>query len=221
MPRPHWKKSPAAWRAVIYCGRNHVSGIDMHQVCTYGISFHITYMKIYTKIGDSGSTYLQEGASVRKSDPRIRTYGALDEANSILGIVLTGEVDPTMRDTLESLQKDIFVLGADISNPNMSNKSLRVASHMTERLEGLIDRADKKLEPLTNFILPGGGATGSYLHHARTVVRRAETHMADIRPANSLNSECLRYVNRLSDLLFVLARVANQNEGISEILWMP
>ena len=178
-------------------------------------------MKIYTKIGDSGSTYLQGGASVRKSDPRIRTYGALDEANSILGVVLACGVDRVMRDTLESLQKDIFVLGADISNPDMGNKSLRVTSQMTERLEGLIDEADKGLAPLANFILPGGGAAGSHLHHVRTVVRRAETHMADIRPADSINSECLRYVNRLSDLLFMLARVANQSESVSETLWMP
>ena len=180
-----------------------------------------TYMKIYTKIGDSGSTYLQQGVSVRKSDPRIKTYGTLDEANSVLGIVLTCELDCAMHDILESLQNDIFVLGSDISNPDMDNDSLRVTPHMTAHLECLIDEADKKLKPLTNFILPGGGMAGSYLHHARTVVRRAETYMADIHPAHSLNSECLRYVNRLSDLLFMLARVANQNENVPETLWVP
>lgn len=177
-------------------------------------------MKIYTKIGDAGNTYLQRGVKTRKSDPRIRTYGALDEANSILGITLSLDMDHIIRDIILSLQRDIFVLGADISNPDMDSESLRVAPHMTRRLEGLIDDMDEKLKPLTNFILPGGGKAGSYLHHARAVVRRAETHMADISP-DSLNPECLRYVNRLSDALFVLARAANQSEDIPEVLWTP
>lgn len=178
-------------------------------------------MKIYTKIGDSGNTYLQGGVKARKSDPRIRAYGALDEANSVLGVAISLEMDPDMRNTLESLQQDIFVLGADVSNPDMSSKGVRVSQQMTDRLESLIDVTDERLKPLTNFILPGGGAAGSHIHHARTVVRRAETHMADIHPSDSLNPECFRYVNRLSDLLFVLARAVNQNQAISETIWRP
>ena len=178
-------------------------------------------MRIYTKTGDAGETGIQGGRRISKSEPRIRAYGALDEANAILGIAVATEPDGTLRHILESLQRDLFVLGADLSNPDMSDARLRITSTMTENLEKTIDDTEESLEPLTCFVLPGGGPMGSHLHHARTVVRRAETEMASISASEPFNTECLRYVNRLSDLLFVLARAANMDAAIPESPWTP
>lgn len=175
-------------------------------------------MKIYTKTGDSGETGLQGGRRVSKSDQRIMAYGALDEANAVLGLAVSGHPDGHLRDILRKLQDELFVVGADLSNPNMDDGRARVAPEMTAGIERIIDETDERLPPLTNFVLPGGSATGSLLHLARTVVRRAETHMASI-PSDSLNPECGRYINRLSDLLFVLARAANMDAGTREDTW--
>ena len=175
-------------------------------------------MKIYTKTGDSGTTGLQGGSRVSKADPRIMAYGALDEANAILGMVLAAQPEGVHHDTLRMLQDNIFVLGADLSNPNMDDDQVRTTPEMTANLERMIDETEETLPQLTNFILPGGTATGSLLHLARTVVRRAETHLAAIRNG-PLNPECHRYVNRLSDLLFVLARSTNRHAGMQESAW--
>ena len=177
-------------------------------------------MKIYTKTGDSGTTGLQGGSRVSKADPRIMAYGALDEANAILGMAIAAGPEGDLRGTLSKLQNDIFVLGADLSNPNMDDDRVRITAEMTSGLEGLIDETEETLPRLANFILPGGTMTGSLLHLARTVVRRAETNLAAVRDG-PLNPECRRYVNRLSDLLFVLARSANSRAGLQESPWTP
>lgn len=177
-------------------------------------------LKIYTKTGDSGTTGLQGGSRVSKADPRIMAYGALDEANAILGMAIAAEPEGAHHGTLSMLQNAIFVLGADLSNPDMGDDRVRIIPEMTADLERLIDQTEETLQPLSNFILPGGTAAGSLLHLARTVVRRAETHLAAIRDGQ-LNPECQRYINRLSDLLFVLARSTNSRAGLHESPWTP
>ena len=176
-------------------------------------------MKIYTRSGDAGTTGLRTGKRVSKADPRIRTNGAIDEANAVLGAALAAGPEGRIRSIMVSLQDDLFVLGSDISNANMDDDSVRVTPTMTSRLESHIDDIESSLPPLTNFILPGGHASGALLHVARSVVRRAESHLVEM--PGPVNPECLRYVNRLSDLLFVLARAANQDAGVPETPWMP
>ncbi len=176
-------------------------------------------MKIYTRTGDAGTTGLWTGERVSKADPRIRANGAVDEANAVLGATLAAGPEERIRSILASIQADLFVLGSDISNANMDDNSVRVTTAMTAKLESTIDDIESGLPPLSNFILPGGHASGALLHVARSVVRRAESHLAEM--PGPVNPECLRYVNRLSDLLFVLARAANQDAGVPETPWMP
>ncbi len=175
-------------------------------------------MKIYTKTGDSGHTGLYGGQRVPKSDPRIMAYGTLDEASAMLGLAACNSTK-TVRDIIHSIQKDIFILGADLSNPD--NVGMQVTASMTDSLERMIDKMDATLPALTNFILPGGGHTGSALHLARAIVRRAETHITSIPESEHINPECIRYTNRLSDFLFVLARKVNHDDNIPEHLWNP
>ena len=176
-------------------------------------------VKIYTKTGDTGTTGLQTGQRVSKADPRIRTNGAVDEANALLGAVLATGPNDRLRRILKSLQNDLFVLGADISNADMKDQSLRVTPTMTASLEATIDDIESNLPQLTNFILPGGHLSGALLHVARATVRRAESHIVEM--TESVNPECMRYINRLSDLLFVLARSANLDAEVPEIPWTP
>ena len=176
-------------------------------------------VKIYTQTGDAGTTGLRTGERVSKADPRIRANGAVDEANAVLGAALAAGPEERVRSIMSALQDDLFVLGSDISNADMNDDSVRITSAMTTRLESTIDDIESSLPPLTNFILPGGHASGALLHVARSVVRRAESHLAEM--PGPVNPECLRYINRLSDLLFVLARAANRDAGVPETPWMP
>ena len=177
------------------------------------------FVKIYTRTGDAGTTGLRTGERVSKADPRIRANGAVDEANAVLGAALAAGPRERIRSILALLQDDLFVLGSDISNANMDDGSVRITTAMTARLESAIDDIESSLPPLSNFILPGGHASGALLHVARSVVRRAESYLAEM--TGPVNPECLRYVNRLSDLLFVLARAANQDAGVPETPWTP
>ena len=176
-------------------------------------------VKIYTRTGDSGTTGLQTGERVSKADPRIRANGAVDEANAILGAALAAGQGSRLRPIVATLQNDLFILGSDISNADMEDRRVRVTPAMTANLESAIDDVESTLPPLTNFILPGGHLSGALLHMARAAVRRAESHIAEM--TGSINPECMRYVNRLSDLLFVLARSANQGAEVPEVPWMP
>ncbi|MEM2785358.1 MAG: cob(I)yrinic acid a,c-diamide adenosyltransferase [Candidatus Nitrosotenuis sp.] len=178
-------------------------------------------MKIYTKTGDDGTTGLQGGKRVFKSDLRIMAYGAIDEANSCLGVVLAHKLDPDIRKLLTKIQNEMFVAGADLSDPNLDNKKNRVTDSMVSDIEKNIDGFEKELTPITNFILPGGDKVASYLHLARTITRRAETQFVKLGLHEQLNPECQRYLNRLSDLLFVLARVVNKRAGTPDIIWKP
>lgn len=190
--------------------------------------------KIYTRTGDDGTTGLASGARVRKDDLRVEAYGTVDEANAAIGVAVCacespGSADPHRKrigEILRSIQHDLFDVGADLATPIMghepSGSHLRVIASQTERLEAMIDENNEALSPLTSFVLPGGCPLAAALHVARTVVRRAErlaVALAASQPG-AVNAETVRYLNRLSDLLFVLARVANDS-GMTDVLWIP
>ncbi|MEK6966913.1 MAG: cob(I)yrinic acid a,c-diamide adenosyltransferase [Thermoproteota archaeon] len=176
-------------------------------------------MKIYTKTGDDGTTGLQGGSRISKSNPRIIAYGAVDEINSSLGIILSNTLDNDISELLTKIQNDLFVAGSDLSNPDIVTSKNRITSKMVEYLESKIDQFEKELTPITKFILPGGHPIASQVHFARTVTRRAETMVIALSEKENVNAECKKYLNRLSDLLFVLARVINKRNGITDVFW--
>ena len=176
-------------------------------------------MKIYTKTGDDGNTGLQGNFRIAKSHPRIIAYGTVDEANAVLGIVLANNLDDDVTSILTEIQNDLFLLGADLSNPNLSDVKNRVSLQAVEKLEKYIDKFESELSPLTNFILPGGENAAAQLHFARTVVRRAETLVVYLSEKDEINSNCIRYLNRLSDLFFVMGRLINKRKGKEDIPW--
>ncbi|NND87472.1 MAG: cob(I)yrinic acid a,c-diamide adenosyltransferase [Nitrosopumilus sp.] len=176
-------------------------------------------MKIYTKTGDDGNTGLQGNFRISKSHPRIMAYGTVDEANAALGIVLANSLDGDVIDILTKIQNELFLVGADLSNPNLNDTKNRVPLEIVEKLESYIDKFELELPPLTNFILPGGTIASSQLHYVRTVVRRAETMIVQLSEKEEINSNCIKYLNRLSDLLFVMGRLINHRIGKDDILW--
>jgi len=176
-------------------------------------------LKIYTKTGDDGTTGLQGNSRLKKSHPRIVAYGALDGANAFLGIVLSTKLDSDITDVLIQIQNDLFIAGADLSNPNLFDNKNRISSSMLIKIEKLIDSYEAELKPLTNFILPGGNISAAQLHFTRAIVRRAETCIVLLKDSEKINENCLKYLNRLSDLLFVLGRVINKRKGNKENIW--
>ena len=177
------------------------------------------FMKIYTKTGDEGKTSLFDNSRVWKSDERIMSYGAVDELNSSLGIALSLELDPEIKDILIKIQNDLFIVGSDLANPNMTDKKIRTTVEMITFLEQKIDLLEPQLAPLTSFILPGGTLLASIIHLARTISRRAETHVVALSKNEEINKDAAIYLNRLSDLMFVLARSINNRKNISDIIW--
>jgi cob(I)alamin adenosyltransferase len=185
-----------------------------------GISYN-PFVKIYTRTGDTGETSLFSGDRARKDDPRIDAYGEIDELNAWLGLVRASPIDSALDHALAALQRDLFALGAQLADP-ADKLAPRVTKAVIDddhilRLEQLIDQLETELPPLRRFILAGGTAAGAALHVARTVCRRAERRMVALTPP--VDPALLRYVNRLSDLLFVLARVANHRGGVAETEW--
>ena len=178
-------------------------------------------MKIYTKTGDGGETGLFRGPRVSKNDSRVEAYGNVDECNSLLGIALCFVKHPEIRTAVERIQQELFEVGADLATPpqEQNDAMLRIGEGMTIRLENTIDRFERDLPSLTNFILPGGSIGGAFLHNARTVCRRAERSVTTLGQEQKINPEVLRYLNRLSDLLFVLARAENHHAGSPETIW--
>jgi cob(I)alamin adenosyltransferase len=178
-------------------------------------------MKIYTRTGDAGETALFDGTRVSKSDARVDAYGEVDELNAFIGLARAARVDADLDAELAHIQRDLFALGAQLADP-----ADRIASRVTKailrdedtlRLEQLIDRLETELPPLTRFILAGGSAAGAALHVARAVCRRAERRIVALDPP--IDPILLRYMNRLSDLLFVLARAVNRRAGALETEW--
>lgn len=183
--------------------------------------------KIYTRTGDAGTTGLGTGARVDKDDPRIAAYGTVDETNSVLGLVRLHLTPGSAIDAmLVRIQNDLFDLGADLCVPDRGEilpyEPLRILPAQVERLEQEIDELNAELEPLKSFILPGGSAASAYLHLARTVSRRAERLMVTLAkdPAEPVGEAALKYMNRLSDFLFVAGRYVN-DKGRADILWVP
>jgi cob(I)alamin adenosyltransferase len=179
----------------------------------------VNLTRIYTRLGDSGETHLGDMSRVPKTDPRIEAYGTVDELNSHIGLALTlDELDSGHAEWLRRVQNDLFDVGADISVPIEGEKRehLRVLPEQTEWLEQRCDEANAKLEPLKSFVLPGGTTEAAQLHVCRTVCRRAER--LAVACGDTINPETVRYLNRLSDLLFILARSANRGD---EPLWEP
>jgi cob(I)alamin adenosyltransferase len=176
-------------------------------------------VKIYTKTGDDGTTGLIGNTRVKKSSPRIASYGTVDELNATIGVILSSKLEKDIADLLTKIQNDLFVVGADLANPNLDNKLNRVTSDMISFLEMEIDKLEEKLSPITFFILPGGDLIASQVHIARAVCRRAEINIVQLSEVEDINTECLIYMNRLSDLLFVVARTINKRKKISDIAW--
>jgi cob(I)alamin adenosyltransferase len=182
----------------------------------------VTLNKIYTKTGDSGQTGLGDGSRISKSAPRIAAIGAVDETNAAIGIARLDSEDE-MDARLARIQNDLFDLGADLCAPEDGRKAegrLRMAESQVERLEREIDAMNAALSPLTSFVLPGGTALAAHLHLARTIARRAEVAIVALATGEEINAAALRYINRLSDHLFVMARAAN-NAGMGDVLWVP
>jgi cob(I)alamin adenosyltransferase len=178
-------------------------------------------MKIYTKTGDDGNTGLQGNLRISKSHPRIISYGTVDEANAALGIVLSNSLDDDVVKILIEIQNDLFLVGADLSNPNLNDMKNRVSLDKIEKLEQYIDQFESELPSLTNFILPGGDTTAAQLHYVRTIVRRAETLVVQLSEKDEINANCIKYLNRLSDLFFVMGRLINKRKNNPDILWKP
>lgn len=180
--------------------------------------------RIYTKTGDTGETSLGDGRRVPKTDSRIAAYGGVDELNAILGITLITDLPGNLSEILPKIQNDLFDLGADLCVPETEtvpeHPPLRVSAAQVDQLERWIDAANEHLQPLKSFILPGGCPAAAHLHHARTVCRRVEIGVLELAARDRINPQVVIYLNRLSDLLFVLARVAN-NDGLNDVLWVP
>lgn len=180
--------------------------------------------RIYTKTGDQGETGLGDGSRVAKDHARVASYGSVDELNSALGVFLAEQPAFKEADLVRGIQNDLFDVGADLCLPETPGETpgqhLRVRPEQTARLEAAIDRLNAGLTPLTSFVLPGGHPAAAWCHLARTVCRRAERDLVTLARAEPINPELIRYVNRLSDLLFVLARVAN-DDGKKDVLWVP
>ena len=181
--------------------------------------------KIYTRTGDAGTTGLVDGPRRRKDDPRVEAYGTVDETNAAIGLCRLHTKGMAKVDTtLARIQNDLFDLGSDLATPGSDEgreyPALRITDRQVEWLEKQIDHHNGTLEPLTSFVLPGGTTLSAFLHQARTISRRAERNVVSLAAAEYVNPQALRYLNRLSDLLFVLGRVANDG-GKGDVLWEP
>ena len=180
--------------------------------------------RIYTKSGDAGETGLGDGTRVPKTHVRISAYGGVDELNSVIGVALTTEMPDDLRRQLTLIQNDLFDLGADLCVPetdkDLGYEPLRISAQQVTTLEHWIDAHNDKLKPLTSFILPGGTPAAAHLHVARTVCRRVEIAVQRLAESELLNPQATIYLNRLSDLLFVVAQVCN-NHGADNIMWIP
>jgi len=184
----------------------------------------VVLSRIYTRTGDKGTTALGDGRRVPKDHARIEAYGTVDELNSLLDLVIATGLEREDADLLRRIQNDLFDLGADLCTPAGESKrgeqALRIVASQVERLEKEIDAMNADLEPLNSFILPGGSEAAAWLHLARTVARRAERRMTRLAAEQEINPEAIKYINRLSDHLFVLARRLNDN-GATDVLWVP
>jgi len=184
----------------------------------------VTLSKIYTRTGDGGKTRLGDHSQVAKTEKRVEAYGCVDELNAVLGLVLLGGIKEEHARILILVQNDLFDLGADLCRPlangERDDEALRIGAGQVERLEGDIDRINQGLGKLRSFVLPGGSQGAAWLHLGRTVCRRAERRAWELAEREQVNEQTLIYLNRLSDLLFVMARAENAG-GTGDVLWEP
>lgn len=185
--------------------------------CTYDRKKGKRQMKIYTRTGDKGETGLL-GERRSKADLRVEAIGTVDELNAFLGEVLTRVMDADIKQDLQQIARELFAAGADLALVT-KKRTYQVEEHFVDQLEAMIDRYDEELSPLEQFILPGGTALAAVLHQTRAIARRAERYVVRLSEVEEINREVLRYLNRLSDLLFTLARVANARVGQADIPW--
>lgn len=186
--------------------------------------------RIYTKKGDNGTTQLGDGSTLPKHHLRVSSYGTVDELSSFVGVGIVdglaegaSEEDAALAKRLQAVQNDLFDIGSDLCVPGEAGEKLRITAAYTERIEAWIDEVNADLEPLTSFVLPGGSRMAAHLHVMRTVCRRAErevTALTEVEADGAVNPEVQRYLNRLSDLFFVLSRAANDG-GKRDVLWVP
>jgi cob(I)alamin adenosyltransferase len=176
--------------------------------------------KIYTKTGDGGSTFINGGERCSKASFRIEAIGNVDEVNCSIGLIISEDgLDHEIKSILLNIQNDLFDLGADLCTVKIKDGDLRIVEKQVLFLENCIDKYNEKLNPLRSFILPSGSKISSSLHLARAITRRAERSLVKLNEESEINQFIIHYINRLSDLLFVLARIAN-NKGIDDVLWV-
>jgi cob(I)alamin adenosyltransferase len=173
--------------------------------------------RIYTRTGDDGSTGLGDGKRVAKNSLRVEAIGAVDELNSVLGLLASESLPPDIRQSIDDIQHELFDMGGELSMPGRAV----VTETQVERLERELDRQNEPLPPLKEFILPGGSRAAALAHVARTVCRRAERRVIALAQVEMVNTATQHYLNRLSDLLFVMARALNRTEGRADVLWQP
>ena len=173
--------------------------------------------KIYTRTGDKGSTGLGDGSRVTKDSLRVEAFGTVDELNSVIGLLLTHDMPTDMHEHLTGIQHDLFDLGGELCIPGHEV----ISDAQVIRLEEYLDTLNAELEPLKEFILPGGSPAAAACHVARTVCRRAERRLVSLIREESVSEPAVRYLNRLSDLLFVMARYINLQQGVADVLWQP
>jgi cob(I)alamin adenosyltransferase len=208
-------------QASLYFGK--FSNAEIEQSNSAASETSMKLDRIYTRSGDDGRTSLGDGARLPKFHVRVGAYGSIDEANSVIGIALLHVSDADSRDVLTRVQNDLFDLGGDLCRPEREHRKvepLRVSERQVVWIEERIDSFNAALTPLDSFVLPGGSHAAAHLHHARTIVRRAERYMTEIAYQEPVNPAALKYANRLSDLLFVLARYLNER-GQADIVWRP
>jgi cob(I)alamin adenosyltransferase len=180
----------------------------------------VKLIKIYTRTGDAGSAGLVDGSRISKASARMAAIGEVDEANAAIGSAIAALGQGAVSERLLTIQNDLFDLGADVATPGEVDGALRIAAVQVERLEQELDEMNAQLQPLTSFILPSGSAGGAALHVARAIVRRAERSAVALHQVEALNPQLLAYLNRLSDHLFVAARLVASSEG-GDVLWTP
>ncbi|MEE4186549.1 MAG: cob(I)yrinic acid a,c-diamide adenosyltransferase [Gammaproteobacteria bacterium] len=171
--------------------------------------------KIYTRTGDDGSTGLGDGQRVSKDSPRVEAYGTIDELNSAVGVLRATDIDPAHQPLLAAIQQELFDLGGELSIPGAA----LLSTEAVQRLEQALDDYNATLPPLKEFVMPGGSAAGAACHMARAICRRAERRLCTLAKGEAVSETAIRYVNRLSDLLFVLARILNSAAAADEVLW--
>jgi len=184
----------------------------------------VTLSRIYTRTGDGGATRLGDNSPVQKTDLRVEAYGEVDELNAVLGLAVNAGLKGENAALVQQIQNDLFDLGADLCKPlkegEEEGESLRISAKQVKELEGAIDRINSGLETLKSFVLPGGSTGAAWLHLGRTVCRRGERQAWRLAERELVNEQALIFLNRLSDLLFVMARAENEN-GVRDVLWQP